>query len=206
VHLSNTYNLISNRGWSGVLIESDAQKYGHLVRNMSDFSTVLNICSRVSDTPPMTLDAVLSGTPIPKNFDLLSIDVDNDDYLIWKSFREYRPRVVVIEVNSSYPPGIEKIPLAGYDGQSERKRGASIGSMVLLAKEKGYELALHTGNAILVLRELADKLEIDQNHWQELFDSGWIRKPHQRVWDSFRRRVARPHRWVRSRLQRTGPR
>lgn len=203
MHLSNTYHLISVQGWSGVLIEADSARYQALVRNMSGFGAVRAICSQVRDLPPDTLDAILSRTPIPEDLDLLSIDVDNDDYLIWRSCRRYRPRVVVIEVNSSYPPGIAKIPLAGYDGPNERKRGASIGSMVELARQKGYELALHLGNAIFVRQELAQRLDIEPERWPELFDAAWIRKPHQQAWDGFRRWAGGPYRRLRTLLRRS---
>lgn len=152
---------------------------------------------------PNSLDDILSRTPIPKDFDLLSIDVDNDDYLIWKGLERYRPSVVVIEVNSSYPPGVHKIPERGYAGR-DRKRGASIESAVALAKQKGYELALHTGNAIFVLREYSEKLSIDVENWQELFDRSWIRKPHERAWDNFKRLCGGPYRQARRILLRSG--
>ena len=41
---------------------------------------------------------------VPKKFDLLSIDIDYNDYWVWKSIVDYFPRVVIIEYNSSIPP------------------------------------------------------------------------------------------------------
>ena len=40
---------------------------------------------------------------VPKEFDVLSIDVDSFDYWVWRSLTAYRPRVVVIEYNSFLP-------------------------------------------------------------------------------------------------------
>jgi len=34
---------------------------------------------------------------VPKNFDLLSIDIDYNDYWVWKAITDYHPRVVVME-------------------------------------------------------------------------------------------------------------
>ena len=42
------------------------------------------------------------------------------------------------------------------------------------AKEKGYELAIHTGNCIFVKREYAEVLDIDKDNFDELFDRSWI--------------------------------
>jgi hypothetical protein len=203
LHFSNTYNLIAHHKWSAVLVEADPGRFEQLVVNVSGSRRVIPVRCFVRDVPPDTLDNVLSKTPIPKEFDLLSIDVDNDDYLIWRTLERYHPRVVVIEVNSSYPPGVRKIPKRGYAGR-DRKRGASIESTVALAKDKGYELALHTGNATFVLREYAERLCIDPERWQQLFDDSWTRKPHQWAWDYLKRLSGPRYREVRSILERSG--
>ena len=42
---------------------------------------------------------------VPKTFDLLSIDLDGNDYWIWKAIDEnkFRARVVVVEYNCNIP-------------------------------------------------------------------------------------------------------
>ena len=84
-HLSNVNSLIQ-QGWSAVLIEGDPERYCDLVNFAKLHGNVYPICSYVSDEGESRLDALLARIHIPKNFDLLSIDVDNDDYLIWKAF------------------------------------------------------------------------------------------------------------------------
>ena len=42
-------------------------------------------------------------SPIPKDFDLMSIDVDGNDYHIFHSLARYRPRLLVIEFNPDIP-------------------------------------------------------------------------------------------------------
>ena len=46
----------------------------------------------------LSLDAILRKFNLPYDFDLLSIDVDGDDYHIFKNLQHYRPRVVIIEL------------------------------------------------------------------------------------------------------------
>lgn len=41
-----------------------------------------------------SLDNILERTPIPRDFDLLSIDVDGVDYHIFDSLRRFIPKVV----------------------------------------------------------------------------------------------------------------
>ena len=73
------------------------------------------------------LDNILKKTDIPNKFDILSIDVDGIDYLIWEKFIEYKPKVVVIEINSSFKPDIvfteEEL---GYKNMISRSGGVAI--------------------------------------------------------------------------------
>ena len=170
IWLSNTYNRIANYGWSGVLIEPDQEKFLQLKTNMEKFVNVIPVNAAVEATEVAnpnfganSLDAILGRTPIPRDFDLLSIDVDGPDYWIWKSLENYQPRVVIIEV-TDHPLGLDARKIYEY-GQPG---GSTILPMVELAKQKGYELACVTGNAIFVLRELCEKLDIDPDNWQKL--------------------------------------
>lgn len=79
---------------------------------------------------------------VPKEFDLLSIDIDFNDYWVWKAIDGYSPRVVVIEYNASIPPTESKTiiynPNARWDGTNYF--GASLLALVKLGKRKGYAL------------------------------------------------------------------
>lgn len=75
IHLSNTYNLIKNKTYRAVLIEGDKRKYKNLYRNIPQ-QEVIKICQYVTLDGAFTLDAILQSTPIPQDFDLLSIDID----------------------------------------------------------------------------------------------------------------------------------
>ncbi|MEM2160074.1 MAG: hypothetical protein QXN55_03875 [Candidatus Nitrosotenuis sp.] len=79
---------------------------------------------------------------VPKNFDLLSIDIDYNDYWVWKAITDYAPRVVVIEYNSSIPPTESKVvpydPNASWDGTNYF--GASLLALKNLGLSKGYTL------------------------------------------------------------------
>ena len=79
---------------------------------------------------------------VPKEFDLLSIDIDSNDYWVWKAIGEYSPRVVVIEYNASIPPAESKAikydPMAHWDGTNYF--GASLLALANLGQTKGYTL------------------------------------------------------------------
>jgi hypothetical protein len=158
-YLSNTYALIL-QGWYAVLAESDPERCAELRTNMCSFPNVFVVEEGVAD-----VDKTLSATRTPFDFDLLSIDIDGQDYEVWENMELYQPRVVVIEVNSSIPPEIK---------EHGKGRGASLFAMVELGKRKGYELALHTGNAIFVRRDEAQDLNIEPTNWEELMDRSWL--------------------------------
>lgn len=78
---------------------------------------------------------------VPKEFDLLSIDIDYNDYWIWKAIN-IRPRVVVIEYNSSISLNESKVveyePNKCWDGTNYF--GASLLALYKLGINKGYTL------------------------------------------------------------------
>ena len=118
------------------------------------------------------LDVILKKTKIDKNFDILSIDIDSYDLAVWKSLKNYSPKIVIIEINSSIPPGIEQI-------HSSNKVGNSFSSTVNFAKKKGYELVCHTGNCIFIKKRYLNKLKFKKKYIKNpelLFDNSWLGK------------------------------
>src|SRR5262245_51764346 len=76
VHLSNTCNLLRRHNWKGVLIEGDPERHAHIRQNHPDPEQVHSLCAMIGFTPGVdTIDDILAGTPIPSEFDLISIDV-----------------------------------------------------------------------------------------------------------------------------------
>jgi hypothetical protein len=153
---SNTLSLIM-RGWHGVYIESDEEKYKDLLLHKAQFPDLAEtICAFVEPTGENSLDNLLSKTSAPFDFDLLSIDIDSYDYQVWQSFKNYHPKVVVIECNGQVLPGVIQIHKPGFT------LGASFTALVNLGKEKGYTPICHTGNLFFVVNELLDKIGLSQ--------------------------------------------
>jgi len=138
IHLSNTYHFISKLGYHGVLIEGVKGRYDILCANMEKFGSIC-INKFVNYEGLDTLDLILSETPIPIDFDLLSIDIDGNDYYVWEALNNYKPKVVIIEINIRNKPNqniINKKDSSYRHGVS----GTSILPLTKLAEKKGYTL------------------------------------------------------------------
>jgi len=106
------------------------------------------------------LDHILADTPIPVEFDFLSIDIDGNDYHVWESSSQFTPKVVCIEFNQTIPNEIKFTQPA--DGKISQ--GSSLSALVELGKTKSYELVCVAGvNAFFVRSEYFPLFEIDDN-------------------------------------------
>ena len=84
--------------------------------------------------------------------DLLSIDIDGNDYWIWEAITACSPRLVIIEYNSLFGP--DRAVVVPYDPEFDRHRfveaaegghyyfGASLHALSRLAEQKGYRLVV----------------------------------------------------------------
>jgi len=155
---SNTRALLE-MGWTGKLIEAEPKHAKTLIDNTLGLPVELFF-------GPVTVANV--NELIPQQLNLLSIDVDNDDFHLWNAYRG-EADVVVIEVNSSIEPPEIVIP---------GTRGASYSAMVMLGISKGYFLVAHHGNCIFVLnkyRKLFPEITCDPvKDFDQYFSMAWL--------------------------------
>jgi hypothetical protein len=139
--LSNTALLRLDGGWTGLLMDGDPERVGDLVQ--PEIVTAENVSQ------------LFGKYDVPRAFDLLSIDIDGNEYWIWEAIRDYRPRVVVIEYNIFFATDVCKtMPYdAAHRWDKTMFHGASLGALHKLGREKGYSLVhtdSYTPNAIFV--------------------------------------------------------
>lgn len=176
-HFSNTCNLWSANGFSAVLIEADEGRFNTLKANTVDHDDVIAVRAVVSYDPDSKecLDNILSGTPIPYDFDVLSIDIDGNDYSVWKALEKYKPKIVIIEVNSNHMPDVEIVNVL-HDIRGIYWTCTSLKPMIELANSKGYELVAHIAcNAIFVERSLYPLVCLKSNKIEDMYDYGMVR-------------------------------
>jgi hypothetical protein len=144
VHASNCANLLLNLGFGGVLVDGDRDKIawgahfygGHPDTKERPPATVAAFLTR-DNVNDVVRDGGLQG-----EIDLLSIDVDGNDYWLWEALECVEPRFVVIE---GHPELGREDHVMSYDpsfvwaaAAPDVRGGASLPALLRLAGERGY--------------------------------------------------------------------
>lgn len=169
---SNTAALwTKNSSWKAVLIEGDTERYKDLVRNTKAYN-VIPINKWVGIKQEDCLETLLAEHGITQEIDLLSIDVDGNDYHIFNSLKKIRPRVIVCEYNPTIPFHYDVYAPYAKDNNF----GQSVAALNRIAEKKGYHLvALTKTNAIFVLEKEISKFEQYETDWRYMnVNNGYI--------------------------------
>lgn len=142
---NNSLRLILKEGWSGVLMdgsEASVRAFNKAIKKIGIGK--VKAVQQFLDLENLRSTILESG--LPERIDLLSIDVDGNDYWFWEDITYLNPRIVVIEYNASFGPELSlAVP---YDPLFERHEkhpsgfyhGASLIALTKLAHKKGYAL------------------------------------------------------------------
>ena len=143
---SNTRFLLINNKWSGFVIDGSSSNiefikrdflYSHFDLHAQEaFITINNINHLIKS---------FIDIGYPTEIGLLSIDIDGNDYWIWKEIDNINPVIVVIEYNSLFGP--EKPWTIPYQDDFYRLKvdplfqywGVSIAALCHLGEDKGYD-------------------------------------------------------------------
>ena len=142
-HLSNTYSLLCERSdWSGVLIEADEEKFHHLTKLHGPLNNAcLNITVSCLHNSTQSLSHILkhlAPKDLPKDFELIIIDVDGPDYWLMYDLlmSEFRPKVICVEFNPTMPHSLVYIQ----PRDDNIRHGSSLPAIDMLASQFEYQL------------------------------------------------------------------
>lgn len=130
VEISNS-RLFRERGWKTLLVEAA----------LVHMQALQDLCTGQGSRVSAYFGAATPeniNTLVPDDVDLLSIDVDGDDYFLLEALTR-RPRVIIVEHNPTIPYTADVAP-----ARLGTRVGASVGALTRVAAAKGYGLAAVT--------------------------------------------------------------
>lgn len=160
---SNCSNLAVHFGWTGLFFEGDPQLikrgrkfYSRIPTPWHPKPTFVQAIIKRENINQLIRENGLSG-----DMELLSIDIDGNDYWVWDAIDVVRPKVVVIETHTEF--GLNNIvvpydPSYMFPGKHPVYHGASVIAMNKLAEKKGYRLVAASDlgiNQIFLRNDLA---------------------------------------------------
>ena len=153
---SNIYNLTINFGFKSFEIDGNASSIefckSFIKQYIIDYFNYVRFVHSWIDRD--NINKLLKDNNVPGEVDLLSIDIDGNDYWIWEAIDIINPRVIVIEYNASF--GYEKLISVKYEPDFDRWKkhksgwyhGASLRAFEFLGKKRGYSLICCDSNGV----------------------------------------------------------
>lgn len=141
---SNTRFLLVHNNWSGLVIDGSEENVRSIRRDEIYWQHTFHAeCAFITSD---NINELIGSHGLKNDIGLLSVDVDGNDYWIWKAIDIVSPRIVIVEYNSRF--GAEKEVTIPYDPAFVRSRahasmiyyGASLSALARLGEEKGYSL------------------------------------------------------------------
>lgn len=160
VRWSNSYALMV-QGWKILGIEADSKKAALLAKVYRNFPNAHAHHSRVD---PVNINSVLEHYGIEKNFGVLCLDIDGNDYWMLDAIlSSFRPALIVTEINEKIPPPVRFV--VKYDPDFRLRHhfyGFSIAALADLCARHGYGiLQVEYNNAFLAPVEIGTNKFID---------------------------------------------
>ena len=155
----NTVKLLVE-GWSGLWIEASAQYAAEIQSHFGPFLANGKLKLSQNLVTAENINTLFEQAGVTGEVDFLSVDIDYNDYWVWKAIAAISPRVVVIEYNATLRPPMSLVvpydPNRAWDGTNYF--GASLEALVRLGRDKGYRVvgcSYAGANAFFVRNDVA---------------------------------------------------
>jgi len=162
-------------GWNGLWIDGSAAHVSQIRSSLTDFLADGRLRVIESFVTAENINSLIEQGGSTGKIDLLSIDIDMNDYWVWKAIEIVKPRVVVIEYNATLRPPMSLV--VPYDAtrvwSGSNYFGASLEALTHLAREKGYRLvgcSFSGANAFFVHEADAGDVFFDPPTAEELYE------------------------------------
>ena len=140
--LENNSAYLLVKGWQGYWIEGSERFCKSIRQSFEDLIANQQLTLKNTFITGENIEDLFREGNVPTELDLLSIDIDGNDYWVWQAITNYRPRVVILEYNAIYPP--ESSWVMQYNPSHQWKynshMGSSLKALEKLGDQKGYKL------------------------------------------------------------------
>ncbi len=179
---SNTRFLLINDNWSGLIFDISKKNISEIKQHYYYWKYDINAAA--ARITAENINNLIEKYNFKKPIGLLSIDIDGNDYWVWKNLNIIDPDIVVIEYNFRF--GKDNSVTIPYNKNFNRNHtdakslfyGASLKAIVKLAEKKGMKLVgtnLAGNNAFFVKEKLLNK-NIKEVKIEECFREGKFRE------------------------------
>ncbi len=140
---SNVANLVFNWGYSGVGLDGNGSSIVRARKIHERHADTWAYPSRFAEAmiKRENVNGLVREAGLSGEIDVLSVDIDGNDYWIWDALDVVDPRIVIIETHVEFGRRSIVVPYDAdyvYPGGNEHYFGASVPAMIKLAKRKGY--------------------------------------------------------------------
>ncbi len=145
---SNIANLVVHFGFVGHFVDADPAALAQQQRQVADAEPrkPISAAYHLHLVRPDDVESSVVEWTGNAELDVLSLDIDSNDYWVLENLGSVRPRLLVVEYNASFgPDAVVSIP---YDPSFDRWKahesgwyyGASLGAFAKLCAARGYSL------------------------------------------------------------------
>jgi hypothetical protein len=139
---ANTRFLMMNNNWSGLVMDGSKWNVAQIIN--SEYFWQYDLSASVAFITVENINSLLSSSNLGNEVGILHIDLDGNEYWIWKEIHEISPILVILEYNSHF--GIDKAITIPYSRDFRRTNthysglyfGASLLALHQLSVNKGY--------------------------------------------------------------------
>ena len=164
---SNTRFLLINNNWKGLVLDGNKNDINYIIEDEIYFRHELT--AKQAFVTAENINQLISESGFQGEIGLLHIDIDGNDYWVWKSIEVVNPVIVIVEYNSVF--GDDRAITVPYYPSFNRTRahysnlffGASLKALVQLGELKGYCFIgcnSNGNNAYFVRKDKIKDLEI----------------------------------------------
>jgi hypothetical protein len=143
----NCTRALAEEGWRGAWFDGDDERVADARREVAGLDVVVTHAVVTSgNVPDLLADAGVVPEPT-----VAVLDIDGSDLWVLRSMlRSVRPRIVVVEYNATFPPGVfwTRRNRSTYTWPETYEHGASLDAMAWAAGVAGYQLVACDSNGV----------------------------------------------------------